>query len=48
MVRGAVDVDESYEEAAARELSEELGVRVSVRFMSKLLCQRRSAWLGWT
>jgi 8-oxo-dGTP pyrophosphatase MutT (NUDIX family) len=37
MVGGAVDVGESYEDAAARELSEELGVSVPVRFMFKFL-----------
>ncbi|MFE5857216.1 NUDIX hydrolase [Streptomyces sp. NPDC056500] len=37
MVGGAVDVGESYEEAAVRELAEELGVRVPVRFLFKLL-----------
>lgn len=46
MVGGAVDVGESYEEAAARELSEELGVRVPVRFMFKFLCQEGSAPCG--
>ncbi|MFF7188296.1 NUDIX domain-containing protein [Streptomyces sp. NPDC008222] len=34
MVGGALDVGESYEEAAARELSEELGVHVPVRSSS--------------
>ena len=48
MVGGAVDVGESYEEAAARELSEELGVRVPVRFMFKFLCQEgvSPVWFG--
>lgn len=35
---GAVDVGESYEEAAARELSEELGVHATPRFLLKFLC----------
>lgn len=48
MVGGAVNVGESYEEAAARELSEELGVRVPVRFMFKFLCQEgiSPVWFG--
>ncbi|MFI5679891.1 NUDIX hydrolase [Streptomyces cellulosae] len=48
MVGGAMDVGESYEEAAARELSEELGVRVPVRFMFKFLCQEgiSPVWFG--
>jgi 8-oxo-dGTP pyrophosphatase MutT (NUDIX family) len=33
-----MDVWESYEAAAARELTEELGVRVPVRFLFKFLC----------
>ncbi|MGP3920884.1 NUDIX domain-containing protein [Nonomuraea sp. 10N515B] len=39
MVGGAVGVGESYEEAAVRELAEELGVRVPVRFLFKFLCR---------
>lgn len=39
MVGGAVDVGESYEQAAVRELTEELGVRVPVRFLFKFLCR---------
>lgn len=48
MVGGAVVVGESYEEAAARELSEELGVRVPVRFIFKFLCREgvSPVWLG--
>lgn len=48
MVGGAVDVGESYEEAAARELTEELGVRVPVRFLFKLLFRDGISpiWLG--
>ncbi|MEV8030647.1 NUDIX domain-containing protein [Streptomyces sp. NPDC086182] len=48
MVGGAVNVGESYEEAAARELSEELGVRVPVRFMFKFLCREgiSPVWFG--
>ncbi|WP_329302097.1 NUDIX domain-containing protein [Streptomyces sp. NBC_00659] len=48
MVGGAVGVGESYEEAAARELSEELGVRMPVRFMFKFLCQEgiSPVWFG--
>ena len=40
LVGGAVDVGESYEEAAARELSEEPGVRAPVRFLFKFLCRK--------
>ncbi|GGJ27886.1 hypothetical protein GCM10010121_044030 [Streptomyces brasiliensis] len=48
LVGGAVDVGESYEEAAAREVSEELGVRVPVRFMFKFLCREgiSPVWFG--
>jgi 8-oxo-dGTP pyrophosphatase MutT (NUDIX family) len=48
MVGGAVDVGESYETAAARELTEELGVRVPVRFLFKFLCRKGISpiWLG--
>ncbi|AWL38919.1 MULTISPECIES: NUDIX hydrolase [Streptomyces] len=48
MVGGAVDVGESYEEAAVRELAEELGVRVPVSFLFKLLFREGLSpiWLG--
>ncbi|NUR88632.1 MAG: NUDIX domain-containing protein [Nonomuraea sp.] len=48
MVGGAVDVGESYEVAAARELSEELGACVPVRFMFKFLCREgvSPVWFG--
>ncbi|MFG2884526.1 NUDIX hydrolase [Streptomyces sp. NPDC048297] len=48
MVGGAVDVGESYEEAAVRELAEELGIRVPVRFLFKFLFRKGISpiWLG--
>lgn len=48
MVGGAVAVGESYEEAAVRELTEELGVRVPPRFLFKFLCREGISpiWLG--
>jgi 8-oxo-dGTP pyrophosphatase MutT (NUDIX family) len=48
MVGGAAEVGESYEEAAARELTEELGVRAPVRFALKFLCRGAISpyWLG--
>jgi 8-oxo-dGTP pyrophosphatase MutT (NUDIX family) len=48
LVGGAVGVGESYEEAAARELTEELGVRAPVRFGFKFLCRGAVSpyWLG--
>jgi 8-oxo-dGTP pyrophosphatase MutT (NUDIX family) len=48
MVGGAVGVGESYEAAAARELSEELSVRVPVRFLFKYLNRSGLSphWLG--
>ncbi|MER7468338.1 NUDIX domain-containing protein [Streptomyces sp. NPDC097981] len=48
MLGGAVDVGESYEEAAARELAEELGVHVEPRFVLKFLCDGAISpyWLG--
>lgn len=48
MLGGAADVGESYEEAAARELSEELGVRAAPRFVFKFLCMGAISpyWLG--
>ncbi|MEV0218807.1 NUDIX domain-containing protein [Streptomyces sp. NPDC050704] len=39
LLGGAAEVGESYEEAAARELAEELGVRATVRFVFKYLCR---------
>lgn len=48
MVGGGAEAGESYEEAAARELTEELGVRVPVRFAFKFLCRGEISpyWLG--
>jgi 8-oxo-dGTP pyrophosphatase MutT (NUDIX family) len=48
MVGGAVNVGESYEQAAVRELTEELGVRVPVRFLFKFLCRQGISpiWFG--
>lgn len=48
MFGGAVGIGESYEAAAARELTEELGVRAPVRFMFKFLCHGAISpyWLG--
>lgn len=48
MVGGAAGVGESYEEAASRELIEELGVRVPVRFLFKFLCREgiSPVWFG--
>jgi isopentenyldiphosphate isomerase len=48
LIGGAAEVGESYEEAAARELTEELGVRASVRFAFKFLCRGAISpyWLG--
>lgn len=48
LVGGAVGVGESYEDAATRELTEELGLRLTVRFMFKFF-HRNSAgpvWMG--
>ncbi|MVO90519.1 NUDIX domain-containing protein [Streptomyces sp. p1417] len=47
-VGGAAGVGESYEQAAARELSEELGVRAAVRFRFKFLNRAGLSphWLG--
>lgn len=39
MLGGAVNVAESYEEAAARELVEEVGVHTRPRFLFKFLCR---------
>lgn len=48
MLGRAADVGESYEEAAARELSEELGVHAAPRFVLKYLCVGAISpyWLG--
>ncbi|WP_265561293.1 NUDIX hydrolase [Streptomyces hygroscopicus] len=48
MLGGAVGVAESYEEAATRELAEELGVRGQPRFVFKFLCAGAISpyWLG--
>ncbi|MGW2895108.1 NUDIX hydrolase [Streptomyces sp. NPDC001212] len=48
MLGGAVDVAESYEDAAARELAEELGVHARPRFAFKFLCDGAISpyWLG--
>lgn len=48
LVGGAAEVGESYEEAAARELTEELGVRAPVRFAFKYLCRGVISpyWMG--
>ncbi|MFE7777685.1 NUDIX hydrolase [Streptomyces sp. NPDC057445] len=48
MLGGAVDAGESYEEAAARELAEELGVHADPRFVLKFLCNGMISpyWLG--
>ncbi|GAA3243030.1 NUDIX hydrolase [Nonomuraea helvata] len=48
LVGGGVGVGESYEVAAARELAEELGVGVPVRFLFKFLCGQgvSPVWFG--
>ncbi|MER7479561.1 NUDIX domain-containing protein [Streptomyces sp. NPDC126510] len=48
LIGGGVAVGESYEEAAARELAEELGVRTRVRFVFSFLCRGAISpyWLG--
>ncbi|MFF6982202.1 NUDIX hydrolase [Streptomyces sp. NPDC008343] len=48
LIGGAAEIGESYEEAAARELAEELGVQASVRFAFKFLCRGAISpyWLG--
>ncbi|MFI5660893.1 NUDIX hydrolase [Streptomyces sp. NPDC051684] len=48
MLGGAAEVGESYEEAAARELAEELGVQAAPRFVFKFLCAGVISpyWLG--
>ncbi|WP_328844379.1 NUDIX hydrolase [Streptomyces sp. NBC_00258] len=48
LLGGAVEAGESYEEAATRELKEELGIRATVRFAFKYLCRGEISpyWLG--
>ncbi|MGW4798182.1 NUDIX hydrolase [Nonomuraea sp. NPDC004297] len=48
LVGGGVGVGESYEDAAARELAEELGAGVPVRFLFTFLCQEgiSPVWFG--
>jgi 8-oxo-dGTP pyrophosphatase MutT (NUDIX family) len=48
LIGGGVEAGESYEAAAAREIAEELGVRVPVRFVFKFLCPGAISpyWLG--
>ncbi|MFJ7180160.1 NUDIX hydrolase [Streptomyces massasporeus] len=48
LIGGGVGVGESYEEAAARELAEELGVQARVRFAFTFLCRGAISpyWLG--
>ncbi|MEU2248109.1 NUDIX domain-containing protein [Streptomyces sp. NPDC019224] len=48
LVGGAVDIGESYEESAARELAEELGISASPQFVFKYLCRGAISpyWLG--
>lgn len=48
LIGGAAEAGETYEEAAARELAEELGVRAPVRFLFKFLCRGVISpyWLG--
>lgn len=48
MLGGAADVGESYEQAAARELAEELGVRAAPRLVLTFLCAGAISpyWLG--
>lgn len=48
MIGGGAEAGESYEKAAARELTEELGVRAPVQFAFKYLCRGEISpyWLG--
>jgi 8-oxo-dGTP pyrophosphatase MutT (NUDIX family) len=48
LVGGGVEVGESYQEAAARELTEELGVRAPVRLLFTFFCHGAISpyWLG--
>lgn len=48
LIGGAAEVGETYEAAAARELTEELGVQAPVRFVFKFLCRGVISpyWLG--
>lgn len=48
MLGGAAEVGESYEQAAARELAEELGVQAAPRLVFKFLCAGAISpyWLG--
>ncbi|WP_328830012.1 NUDIX hydrolase [Streptomyces sp. NBC_00252] len=48
LIGGGVEAGESYEDAAARELTEELGVRAPVRFALKFLCRGVISpyWIG--
>lgn len=48
LVGGGVDIGESYEEAARRELAEELGVGAPVEFVVKFLCRGMLGpyWMG--
>ncbi|GGY17554.1 NUDIX hydrolase [Streptomyces djakartensis] len=48
LIGGGVAAGETYQEAAARELEEELGVRAPVRFLFKFLCRGAISpyWLG--